>query len=282
VRTAGRRLVWALAVLCVCARAEEPAGRIVTLAPHLAEMVYAAGAGDRLVGSVAHTDYPAPAADLPRVGDAFGVDAERLLALSPDLVLAWEGGNSAAVIRQVRNLRLRVVALPATGLHDVPAQLERIGELAGTELAARAAASTYRRRIAALRSEHARAASLRVFYQVAADPLYTVGGTQPISDMIELCGGQNVFAGVARTAFVVSREAVISRDPELILGGAGRGDRTDPLAAWRQWTTLSAVAAGNLQTVDADLVARPGPRFADGADAVCRVMADARARLSDR
>ncbi len=271
------RQLAALALLgLVQAVAAEPV-RIVTLAPHLAEMVYAAGAGDRLVGSVAYTDYPDQAKALPRVGDAFGVDAERLVALSPDLVLAWQGGNAAAVISRVRGLGIRVVALPATGVEDVPGQLETIGALAGTPDAAAQAARSYRAKIDRLRAAHGSAPSLRVFYQVSARPLYTVGGDQPISALIELCGGSNVFADDNRGAFVVSREAVIARDPELILAG---GDTSPPdLAQWADWQGLTAAEAGNLMSVNADHVARPGPRLALGAAEVCAAMDTARQSL---
>ncbi len=176
--------------------------RIVTLSPHLAEMVYAAGAGDRLVGSVAYTDYPPPARDLPLVGDAFGVDAERLVALSPDLVLAWEGGNPALVIQRVRGLGIDVVALPATGLDDVPEQLERIGVLAGTPQAAREAAGRYRATIERLRQAYRDAPELRVFYQISETPLYTVGRRHPITELLALCGGRNVFADNPGSAFM--------------------------------------------------------------------------------
>ena len=251
--------------------------RIVTLAPHLAEMVFAAGAGDRLVGSVAYTDFPAAARDLPLVGDAFGVDAERLVALAPDLVLAWEGGNPAAVIERVRGLGIPTVALPATGLDDVPGQLERIGALAGTADAAQRAAGRYRARIEELRSAHRGVPVLRVFYQISEAPLYTVGKRHPITELLELCGGRNVFADNAGSAFIVSLEAVLARDPQVVLVGTGVPAET--LEMWRAWTDLSATAAGNLIMINADHVARPGPRLALGAEEVCAALEGARAAI---
>jgi iron complex transport system substrate-binding protein len=248
--------------------------RIVTLAPHLAEMVYAAGAGDRLVGSVAYSDFPPAARDLPLVGDAFGVDAERLVALAPDLVLAWQGGNPAAVIDRVRALGIETVAFPATGLEDVPGQLERIGALAGTPEVARQAADRYRARLERLRSAHRGAPVLRVFYQISEAPLYTVGKRHPITELIELCGGRNVFADNAGSAFIVSLEAVLARDPQVVLVGTGAPAKT--LEMWRSWENLSAAAAGNLLMVNADHVARPGPRLAIGAEEVCAALEGAR------
>lgn len=250
------------------------APRIVTLAPHLAEMVYAAGAGDRLVGSVAYSDFPPAARGLPLVGDAFGIDAERLVALAPDLVLAWDGGNPAAVIDRVRGLGIETVAFPATGLADVPGQLERIGALAGTAEAARQAADRYRARIERLRHAHRGAPVLRVFYQISEAPLYTVGKRHPITELLELCGGRNVFADNAGSAFIVSLEAVLARDPQVVL--VGTGAPADTLGMWRSWNSLAATRAGNLLTVNADHVARPGPRLALGAEEVCAALEGAR------
>jgi iron complex transport system substrate-binding protein len=276
--TAPGRILLAALVLLGAVRVQAADGpRIVTLAPHLAEMVHAAGAGDRLVGSVAYTDFPPAARTLPLVGDAFGVDAERLVALMPDLVLAWEGGNPAAVIERVRGLGIPTVALPATGLEDVPGQLERIGALAGTEDAARLAASRYRASIERLRSAHRGVPVLRVFYQISEAPLYTVGKRHPITELLELCGGRNVFADNAGSAFIVSLEAVLARDPQVVLVGTGVPAET--LGMWRVWTDLSATAAGNLLTINADHVARPGPRLALGAEEVCAALEEARAAL---
>lgn len=254
-----------------------PAQRIVSLAPHLTEMAYAVGAGDRLVGAVEFSDYPAAARELPRVGDAFRVDYEVLASLAPDLVLAWRTGNPPALLERLRSLGYRVEEFEAVTLDSLAEQLLRLGEYAGTGEAAARAAAALRSGLQALRDRYRAAASLRVFYQVAREPLFTVSNRHVIGQMIQLCGGVNVFGDLAELTPVVGIEAVLDAAPEVILIGAaaagqsGRGD-------WSQWSALPAARTGDIYPIDADLVSRPGPRVVLGAKQVCDVLAAARGR----
>lgn len=255
------------------ATAAEPARRIVTLSPHLAELVYAAGAGEHVVGTVAWTDYPPAAAALPHIGDAFRVDLEALAALEPDLVLAWKGGNPDHLLEQLAERGYRVVALEPERLDDIGAHMVEIGRLAGTEQAAREASAQFRTELHALRRAQAGKSALRVFYQVSWRPLYTVGGRQLISEVIELCGGQNLFADLGELASSVSMEAVIARDPEVILTAEVQSADLDE---WRRWHSVTAVARGHLYSVDGDLVARASPRILEGTRQVCDALDRAR------
>ena len=268
------RCAVALAMLCIAASAvAAPAQRIVTLAPHLAELVHAAGAGEQLVGTVEWTDYPPAAAALPRIGDAFRLDLEALAALAPDLVLAWKGGNPDHLLEQLEQRGYRVVALAPQRLDDIGAHLLEIGHLAGTVAPARAAATRYREGLEALRAAQAGKPALRVFWQVSWRPLYTVGGRQLISEVIALCGGQNIFAELGELAPAVGMEAVIARDPEVIL--TADVQRAD-LAEWSRWSSVTAVARGHLYAVDGDLVVRASPRILEGTRQVCERLDRAR------
>lgn len=270
-----RCLTLALAMLCIAASAmAEPARRIVTLSPHLAELVYAAGAGEKLVGTVEWSDYPDAAAALPRVGDAFRVDFEVLAALRPDLVLAWQGGNPDHMLEQLEQLGYRVIGLAPERLDDIGAHLVEIGRLAGTTDVAHAAAADYAAGLEALRRAHAGKSGLRVFWQVSWRPLYTVGGRQLVSEVIALCGGRNVFAELGELAPAVSMEAVIARDPELILTSSVQRAELDE---WRRWPAISAVGSGHLYAVDGDLVVRATPRILEGTRQVCAALDAARA-----
>jgi iron complex transport system substrate-binding protein len=272
-----RRLLLALALLGVAAAAAgagtPPTQHTAPLAPHPAELAYAAGAGERLVGTVEWSNYPAEAAALPRVGDAFRLDLEALAVLAPDLILGWHGGNPDHMLEQLEQRGYRVVALAPERLDDVAAHLLEIGRLAGTAGPARTAAERYRAGLEGLRREHAGKRELKVFYQVSWRPLYTVGGRQLISEVMALCGGRNIFAELGDLAPAVGMEAVIARDPEVILTAA---IQRAELAEWRRWPGVTAVARGHLYTVDGDLLVRASPRILEGIREVCARLDDAR------
>lgn len=262
----------------VDAAAPAPA-RIVSLAPHLTELLFAAGAGDRLVGVSEWSDFPAQARALPRISDAFRVDYERVVALAPDLVVAWDTGTPEGHVRRLRGLGLRVVGVGVERLEDIPAVVEQLGRLAGTAAQATVAAAALRAEIEALASRYAAREPVRVFVQLDEQPLFTVTGRHLISGILALCGGRNVFDGLPGVAPAVDLEAVLARDPQVILVTAARGD---PAAFWGRWPRLSAVRAGNVFTVPADEVARATPRTLAGARAVCDRLDQARARLAGR
>lgn len=254
-----------------------PARRIVTLAPHLAELVYAAGAGDRLVGTVAYSDEPAAARSVTRIGDAFRIDYEQLLALQPDLVLGWPSGNTARTLDRVRALGLRVVGLEPGSLDDIPAHLAAIGALAGTDAVAEPAASRLRDRLARLRQRYGGARPVPVFYQVSGEPLVTVTSAHFIGQALTLCGGANVFGDLPGLTPVVGREAVLATRPAVIfVSEPATGSDPAALAAWRRWTVLPAVAAGRVVPVDPSLMSVPGPRLVTGIERLCAVLEGAR------
>ena len=205
----------------------------MSLAPHLTELVYAAGAGDLLVGVVEYSDYPTEARSLPRIGDAWRVDMERLLALQPDIVLTWASGTPDDVVERLDALKLAHREIATYRLADVPIALRTIGAIAGTPAVAEAAAAGFDREISELRRLHRSARPVSVFIQLDDQPVYTVNGRHIISEVVELCGGRNVFADLPQLAPPVSLEAVIAADPEVIVST----DDTiaDPLAMWRRW-----------------------------------------------
>jgi iron complex transport system substrate-binding protein len=251
------------------------ARRVVTLAPHLAELMVAAGAGGQLVGVSAYTDYPPEVTELPLVGDAFTVDLEQLKLLDPDLVLAWGSGMPAHTIEGIESAGFRVVTLATRSLDDVARAVEEIGRLTGNEASAGREARRFRNRIAVLEARFSDRRPVRVFYQVSARPLYTINGDHFISELIEVCGGQNVFATLSELAPAVDVEAVLASDPEVIIVGSGMAD-LDP---WRRFETLTATRAGNLLTVDADHLARASTRLDDAAERLCEVIVQGRGNL---
>jgi iron complex transport system substrate-binding protein len=255
-----------------------PAKRVVSLAPHATELLFAAGAGDRVVGVLAPADWPPEAAKLPRVGDANAVNLEGILALRPDLIVTWPY-LAPAQIERLRAMGVPVyLSNPGTPL-AIAEDIERLGTLTGHADSAARAAANFRARLAAARDRAAGAATVRVFYEIWNRPLYTIGGAHLITAAIDMCGGENVFAALPLPAPQVSVEAVLAAAPEAIVAGTDDAVRPAWLDEWLAWRDLPAVARRNLFVVDANLLHRSGPRFAEGVEQICKVLAAARANL---
>jgi iron complex transport system substrate-binding protein len=259
-------------------RLAQPARRIVSLAPHVTETLYAAGAGERLVGVVEYSNFPAAAAKLPRIGGYAQLDLEAIAALKPDLAVGWATGNSGVHIDKLRAMGIPVYLAQPERIDDVAGNLERYGELAGTQATARAAAADFRNRLQDLRNRYSGRPRVRTFYQIWKQPLMTVGGGQVISDAIRLCGGENVFAALKPLAPTVSVEAVLAADPEAIVASGMDEARPEWLDDWRQWKTMTAVKRDNLFFIPPDLIQRHTPRLVDGAARLCAHLETARGR----
>jgi iron complex transport system substrate-binding protein len=248
----------------------QPARRIVALAPHIAENVFSAGAGGALVGTVDYSDYPEAAKAVPRVGGAGSWSVEGIVALRPDLVLLWGSGGGSAREDALRRLGLPVFVSELRRLEDIPRSIRAIGTLAGTAPVAAGEAGRIEQRLAALAARYRAGPQLSVFYQIWDDPLQTVNGDHMISQVIELCGGRNVFADARALAPRVSREAVLQRDPEVIVASGMGTARPEWLERWREWPALRAVRANALLLVPPDLIQRPTARILLGAETLCR------------
>lgn len=264
-------------LLCTADAAGAEARRIVSLAPNITELLFAAGAGARIAGASAYSDYPAAASRLPRIGDAFRFDYERILALQPDLVVAWESGTPVAAIARLRELGVRVAVLRVGSLDDIAVALEALGDLAGTQRPAARAAAQFRAELAKLRASHRNRSALRVFIQVDDQPLFTVTGGHLISEIVALCGGQNVFAALPGLAPAVDLEAVVALDPQAILYA---GNASDPVAVWRRFGSVTAVRNDAVIRIPPDEIARATPRVLNGARRICSALDGARARLA--
>jgi iron complex transport system substrate-binding protein len=248
-----------------------PAGRIVALAPHLAEIAFAVGAGAKLVGVSSFSDFPDAARRLPVVFDWGRTDLERVLALRPDVVLAWRSGNPPLQIERLERLGLRVVVTEVRGFGDVPALMRLVGRLAGTEARADEEALRFEAEVARLRREYSGRRPVAVFLEIWHAPMITINGAHVFSEAIGLCGGRNVFAGAPVTTPLVSREQLLGSRPEAIVTGS-RADRE----AWKGLEAVPAVRANRVYAVDADHMHRLGPRLVDGARELCRELDRAR------
>jgi len=255
----------------------QPATRIVSLAPHLTELAFSAGAGERIVATVDYSDHPPQARQIPRIGDAFRVDLERLISLRPDEVLVWASGTPVQTIERIRALHLPVVTFETYRLEDVSSAVRSIGRLAGTSAIAEPAAAAFDNEMRTLREQYRARPRVSVFMQINDRPLYTVNGRHIISEIIELCGGRNVFAGLDELAPAIGIEAVIAANPQVII--ATSDTVPDAVASWSKWRHIDAVRSGNVYTLPSDDIARATLRLTDGAREMCRTLDTARQRL---
>ena len=255
-------------------RLDRPAQRVISLSPHLTELMYSIGAGDRLAGVARGSDFPAEAAALAEIGDAAGLDFERIVHLRPDLVLAWGSGNRSVDIARLRSLGLRVLVLEPQRLEDIPRHLRLLGDLTDLGEQAQAVAREFERRVEALRDRYAGRASVRVLFEIWHRPLFTVNGDHIISKVLGLCAGQNIFAGLPRLAGEVAMEQVLLLDPDAIVVGSEADDAG--VKNWVEFSYLKAVRTGNVFTVSADLITRQTPRIVEAAERLCAGLDKAR------
>ncbi len=263
---------YVVCVICILFTNAAYAYGIVSLAPNITEMVYAAGAGKYLVGVDAYSDYPPAAKKLRKVATFSGIDLERVIALHPDLVIAWRGGNPQAQLDKLKRFGIKILYSDPQRLLDIPAMIEKIGSLAGTSAVARVAAAKFRDQYHQLQQRYQHFAQHnrpKVFYQVWQQPLTTINGRSLISKIINFCGGRNIFANLPMIAPQVTLESVLVADPDLIISGEKQATL---LAYWARWQQVSAVKHHALYSINPDLIARPGPRILQGVQRVCIVL----------
>ena len=256
-----------------------PAQRVISMAPHVTELLFAAGGGERIVGAVDYSDYPEAAKAIPRVGSNREVDIERVLSLKPDLIVVWRHGSSERQIDLLRQLNIPLYHSEPKKLDAIADNVVNMGKLLGTETAANAAAQDLRQKLATLRARYANRPPVRVFYQVWDKPLYTLNGAHIVSDALKVCGGENIFASQKVTAPVVGTEAVLQADPEAVFSTAEKEQGGAGL--WRKYPNMKATRQGNLFTIDGHLVNRAGPRMIQGTASLCELLETARQRRKD-
>jgi iron complex transport system substrate-binding protein len=268
-------LVSVAPAFCATINAAEPAKRIAALAPSITELVYAAGAGKSLIAVSAFSDYPEAAKQLPQVADFAGINLEALLQLKPDLVLVWDSGTRPADIARLRDLRIRTESIRIGSFDDVPAAIRRIGEFAGTPETANAAAEKFVLRAKELADKNRGKTKVSVFFEIGRSPLLTINGNHFISQVLSICGGVNVFASASQQVFQPSRETLLQLDPQVVMRGAtahGNRNRDDGI-----YHGLAAYRRGQMLSVNADHILRPGPRLVDAAAEVCDLLDGVRA-----
>ncbi|MEH6576387.1 MAG: cobalamin-binding protein [Amphritea sp.] len=260
----------------------QPAQRIVSLSPHITENLFAIGAGEQVVGVASHSDYPPDALDIPVIGRHESLNIEAILALQPDLIIAWPEGNPQVQLERLEDLGIPVFYSAPEKLEEVGANLRLYGKLLARAEAVDVA-TAYAQQLEQLRIDYAGLSTVRVFYQLWHEPLLTVNHSQLIDQVIRLCGGVNRFSQQVEAIPHLSEESVIAVDPEVIITGQHGGDDRWT-ERWKKWQDLSATRHDQFYQVNEDLLYRPTIRLLDGAAEICTRLQEAREkryRLND-
>lgn len=251
--------------------------RIITLAPGATELLYSIGLGDLIVATVEHSDYPPATLEIPRIGNGFTINIESVLAYQPDWVVVWKGGTSTRLIEQLDRLNIPTLEYKTSSFDDIFSFIERASVTFNKDT--EKLLKEYKRRVYTLKEANKGKSEVKVFFQLWSSPLLTANNRQLISQMIELCGGQNLFADHHLIAPEVSLESVLALNPDVILAPVSNTEK-DPLTVWTKWVDVTAVKKQNLFLVEGDLISRASLRSIDGAEEICRVLDSARKQLS--
>ena len=254
----------------------KPAERIISLAPHITESLFAAGAGDKIIGAVSYSDYPEEAKKIPRVGGYPSIDIEQIVSLKPDLVIVWSSGNNTNQIEKLLTLGLTVFNSDPKVPEDIANTLLRFGVLAGTEAVSKNASAEFLKHYRSLQKKYSHKEKVKTFYQIWNKPLMTINGQHLISDIIDLCGGVNVFTDLKSLTPKISIEAVIATNTDVIIAGGMGKAKPEWMKEWYPWKQIPAVKNKNVFFVEPSLLQRVGPRILLGADQLCSLLDEAR------
>ena len=255
---------------------QNPVNRIISLTPHITEILFSAGAGSKIIATVAYSDYPQAAKKIPRVSGYPSMDIERIVSLKPDLVVVWASGNNKEQVEKLMELGLTVFISEPRQVDDIYKTIRRFGKLAGTNNIAEKSAENFINHYKYLKEKYSNKEKVKVFYQFWNKPLMTINGQHIISDIISLCGGTNVFSNLNSLTPIISIEAVIASQTDVIVVGSNNEKKSKWLSEWKPWLHLAAVKKDHLYYIDPDLLNRMGPRILLGADKLCELLDKAR------
>jgi iron complex transport system substrate-binding protein len=260
----------------------KPATRIISLSPHVTELIFAAGAGGQIIATVKYSDYPEAAKAIPRVGDNRQLDIERIIAMKPDLLVVWMHGAYERALEPLRQSGIPYFFSEPRKLEQIPETLLKLGTLFGTEKQAQISANAFREQLTQLTTRYQNKSQVRTFYQVWGKPIFTLNDKSIVSDVLRVCGGKNIFGHLSAAAPTLSTEAVIQENPELILTGDSANQSGSGIEQWKPFTSMLAVKNQNLVAIDGDQLNRASPRIIDGAKIVCQAMEQARIHRENR
>ena len=255
--------------------------RIISLAPHITELLFSVGAGDEIVGTVSFSDYPIQANDIPRIGGHNKFNYEEILVLRPTLVIGWNSGNGDKSLSRLRQLGLRVYSFESHSLEDVATSLTVLGELTGNSKRGNWQAKQFRQRLNVLSTLYSKVKPVSVYYQLWNEPQMTINDEHLISDVIRLCGGRNIYADAVPLIPKVGIESIVRRTPEVIIAAGTSKEAPEWLDDWRDWSSIPAVKHNHLYHVHSDLLHRHSVRILDGAEQVCEILSTTRQLITE-
>ena len=245
------------------------AQRIISLSPNTTEILFHIGAGEKIVGADEYSNYPKQANDILRVNNHAAANYELILSLKPDVVIAWQSGNGEKIISRIRELGIPVFVVETGNLQDIPYLYRRLGQLSGYEKQSNIKAEKFSSGLNQLRKTYSSREEIRLFYQIWNEPLMTLNGDHMVTDIIELCGGVNIFSDAAALVPYVNIESVLAADPQVIItGGKSKSDLLDS-GFWDKWPSLSAVKNQHLYAIPSDLLQRHSDRMLEGTGLMC-------------
>ncbi len=253
-----------------------PAQRIISLAPHITEMLFSAGAGDKIVGVVAYSDFPKAALTLPVIGNYNAINLEEIIGLNPDLILGWQSGNRLQDIQRLKELGFKVLQSDVTRLDDIPNEIERLGQLAGTQRHAITIANTLRQKLSDIRQHYQHVKPISSFYQIWDRPIITMNDTQFISQALNACGATNIYSDLKPLTAEVSLESVLERNPQVFLLGGQQAFQEGWLKSWQKYSSLQAVKQQQIYLLDNNLFQRPTARLINALPELCQDIETAR------
>lgn len=261
-------------------RLSVPAQRIISLAPNITEVLFHIGAGDQIVGADEYSNYPEAAKQILRVNNHAAANYELILSLKPDLVIAWQSGNGDKIINPLRKLGIPVFVVETHQIERIPNLFRRFGQLSGNNDLAQQRIEEFTQRLQLLGDAQTGKSVVRTFYQIWDQPLITLNGKHMVSDVIELCGGINIFADAVPLVPYVNIESIVAADPQVIIAGGSQEEQPGWFSSWQQWTGISAVQHKQIYLIPADLMQRHSVRILDGAQMMCDYLDSARTAIN--
>ena len=258
---------------------QKPAQRIISLTPHITELLFSAGAGKKIVGAVTYSNYPDEAKRIERVGDAASVDIEKIIALEPDIIIVWASGTNRSILERLRRLDIPLYYSEAKTLEQIAHSLVKLGRLAGAESVARKHSDVFLSRLHALKLIYSSKEPVAVFYQFWHQPMFTINKNHLINNVIRLCGGRNIFAGLPSLTPTVDIEAVLAGNPDVIIVSGLTDAPPRWLEQWNKWPEIKAVKYHRIYSIPPDFLLRHTLRTLKGAELMCEHIDAARNRL---